>query len=838
MDSKPRKHHRRGKPRLPGAPKASGRRRQSSVVATSSFASQAIAPSRGSIALRKTIDKGPIECKGFLWALFGVSILILFGGGEHVSVLGLALILPGIALLRRPPEHSLGKWLDLGIIGTIAALFLAFLPVFYWQSPEWRIAAVEDYHLDLPSILSVQPWMSFEGLLSVIAGFCWFYAAGSWKVNYEGRRRIYFVLSCLVAVFSVIVIYGNLLGLRYPGARGASAFSFFPDSEQTSIFIAIGGIIAFGYAMEGIRGRNLSHLVGLVATVLALIALIYGASQASIAIYFAGVVLWFVLSLRASLVSWFFKITIPAALLIFLFLTTSQLSSVEDVIDYITSPMEWSGEEQAQIFQDTLELIEDAPLTGVGLGNYSAVFPQYRNLSRSEQAVDYPENDLLWFGAEAGLLGLGFLVLLLISYFLKCRSSEQGHSGAYRLIALTAVILFLVNGFFNVSWHQPGVTYFVLLLAVLALPRISERRSLVKPVVWRCIGGLLFVGGMIWWFGAVFQLPTHSKIAWKTQAQDLAEARAQRDIEGEANAVDARVALRPLYWRGYSDRAKVALLFGEERSGVEQDFDRALFVEPTMAKVAYEEGLVWIPSDVNRTVRAWREALARATDSEYDLYERMLRQSSDNRMLWAAMVELSRENTQYHARLMLYSNDEVFERELEIAFNVDPALAEYMQAHRTALVQRWISHGALDPAQVYLQQYGTTLNHSWFLQSILRKNQARYQEAVDLMREALPMPQMPTVPDAPEWTVNAESVDRLRRSFTAASNDPIKGTALIRYYMDSANSREALKVVDRLIESSKKIPDYLYYLRAEILYDLGDYAESWYAFETYWKQLN
>ena len=70
-----------------------------------------------------------------------------------------------------PPSRGLGKLGDLGVLGLLACLLLAFVPQFYWPTPDWRVDAIESVGLELPSSLSVQPWISFEAWLMAVAGF-------------------------------------------------------------------------------------------------------------------------------------------------------------------------------------------------------------------------------------------------------------------------------------------------------------------------------------------------------------------------------------------------------------------------------------------------------------------------------------------------------------------------------------------------------------------------------------------------------------------------------------------------------------------------------------------
>jgi|GEM_PF-359156 len=835
MDSDSRKKNRRSRHRVRSSLRrrggANSKRRRSSVQASSSFAAVSVEPSKIPISALASKD-APAICKSYLWGLLGVCVLILLGGGHHVYALGLALILPGLALLLRPPTQSLGKWLDVGVFGLLGSLLFAFVPLFYWKAPSWRTTARDVFELELPWSLSVQPWISFEAYLLALAGFCWLYAASGWKVNYSGRKWIYFWLSCAMAVFAGAVVLGNLYGLRYPGAENATAFSFFPNRNQTSNLIAIGGVLTFGYAMEGLRGRRLIQVVGLVASTLCLVALVHGVSRAGLLLYFGGICLWFIFSLRRSSVSLFFKVGIPLVLLIFSFFITSHEPAALRVKEYLSSPSEWGQGYRMLIFRDAVDMIEEAPLTGHGLGTFEAVFPQYRDVSRNFQRAVHPESDLFWLAAEGGLLAVGFFGLLLVTYFYKCRTSGSGRSGAFRMIALTGVVLFLVHGLFDVSGHRPGTAYFAVLFVALALPRATSAdvRPTFKPVVWRSVGGALLFFGGLWVFGGVFGLPTHSSVAWDIQEQRAEEACAVADLASAERAMDQAIALRPLNWRGYFQRAQIRLSRGGVRDEAAQDFRCARFVEPNIGMVAYEEGRAWLPYDVARTVSAWREALARYADSKDDLYRRMLEKASKNVALMEGLCEMSQVDPYYRANLLLFLRDDTFIREVKKELRAEPSLGRFTPEQRTAIVRRWIRAGGIDEVDAYLLEFGDTVDSPWMLYAMLWQNQSRYEEAVEMMREGLPVPGIPDV------KIDLSRIDRLRRGFFAASNDLAKGTALMGYYVEQGDYSDALLVAEQLLKHSNP-PSYVYYWRAEILYELEDYFESWYAFQEYWKQI-
>jgi len=73
--------------------------------------------------------------------------------------------------------------------------------------------------------------------------------------------------------------------------------------------------------------------------------------------------------------------------------------------------------------------------------------------------------------------------------------------------------------------------------------------------------------------------------------------------------------------------------------------------------------------------------------------------------------------------------------------------------------------------------------------------------------------------------------------FLLSTNRLSKRTVLLSYYLESGKYREALGVIDGLLQRSNS-PAYVYYWRAEIMYQLAKYTAIWHAFETYLSRLS
>lgn len=829
MDSSSGKRRRRSKKHRAGGASGLVQPHKSKRSQTTTSFTPPPPSSRGTLRLPEARKPRPTY-KAFLAAFLGVFLLVFLGGSHNNVVLGTALILPGIALLIKPPTSGLGKLGDIGVLGLLACLLLAFLPQFYWPTADWRVDAVEAFGIQLPAVLSIQPRISFEAWIMAVAGFAWLYAALQWRVNLPGRRRLFFWLSILLAATAGIVVWGNLVGARYPGAESATAFSFFPNRNQTANFLALGGVATFAYAMEGIRTRALKPLIGVPATALCLAGLVLGVSRAGVALYFIGVGLWFLLSLRAHSMPRFFKIGFPVIVVALSLVVSSNQQTVQRIISFVSSDSEMRDDFRLKIYEDASKMVMDAPLTGFGLGNFPAIFPQYREASANHQRVVHPESDFFWIATEGGLIAVGFLGLILFAYARLCRGFSQGMSASFRVLALAAVLIFLIHGLVDVPGHRPGTAYFAILFAALALPNRELPVTSLPPVFWRALGcGLLFVG-LAWSLTGAFRLPWHSSLRMSQFEEAIRTHVDVADFKQARALVDDWIALRPLDWRAYFQRAQLTLADSGSRSEAAADFRRARFVEPIIGVVSFEEGKVWLPYDAARAVSAWRLTLFRELEGKDRYFRRMLGYAKNSPENMERMARLSEIDPYYRAYLLRYIAGDELMREISIELAKDPGLSDFSREQRTGIVRNWVKRGDLDSAADFMAEHGDSLENMWWLWSLLHKGRTDYIKAVDTIRASV------EVPGIPEVQLDEAVMARLMREYAVAPNDIVKGTALLHVYLKEEAYEKALPILDRLLESHKP-PSYLYYWRAECLYHVEDYIESWFAFETYLEEL-
>lgn len=121
--------------------------------------------------------------------------------------------------------------------------------------------------------------------------------------------------------------------------------------------------------------------------------------------------------------------------------------------------------ERLLLWNNTLEMIKEQPILGVGLGNWKIHFPKYKITGlRSEQGEVFfqrPHNDYLWIASEMGVMGLlAYLVVLLSTLFyaiqsLKKSSMKEGETYDLVLAMTSGLVAFMLFSLFDFPKERP-----------------------------------------------------------------------------------------------------------------------------------------------------------------------------------------------------------------------------------------------------------------------------------------------------------------------------------------------------------------------------------------------
>jgi hypothetical protein len=311
---------------------------------------------------------------------------------------------------------------------------------------------------------------------------------------------------------------------------------------------------------------------------------------------------------------------------LFLLICSAGLLVRGEIIGRIVGFVDEGAGMRAQIYQDTIELLKTVPLAGVGLGNFDAIFPLFRNASLNGQRVIHPESDWLWLASEMGLVSLVFLLIASACCFRWPGNATTARNQDIQLACKIAILIFLINSFFDVPGHRLGTVLPLLLVAGICCGLSLEAAGgFAIPWTSRFVG----VGLIGFAFFVLGSDSANSKIQ---------SALAQKDWEQVDELTSTALNCAPMNWSLRVDRG-YAKVHQKKWLQAIADFRCALVLEPKLTVVPYEVGRAWTGVSVPMAVSAWRECLRRSREDERSEYYGQILDSSaqDPRFLEPAL---------------------------------------------------------------------------------------------------------------------------------------------------------------------------------------------------------
>lgn len=139
------------------------------------------------------------------------------------------------------------------------------------------------------------------------------------------------------------------------------------------------------------------------------------------------------------------------------------------------------------MWQATAAMIQDAPVLGVGPGNWEFIYPLYDHgrMMTFATAPQRPHNDLLWIASEAGLLALLAYLWLLASATICLVSIAQSRPEDLPVaLGLGAVLVATtVHSLFSFPRVLPATSYYVWMSLGLTAALHTAPRPLKRPVL-------------------------------------------------------------------------------------------------------------------------------------------------------------------------------------------------------------------------------------------------------------------------------------------------------------------------------------------------------------------
>jgi O-antigen ligase len=481
------------------------------------------------------------------------------------------------------------------------------------------------------------------------------------RVNHAGNHMLALLFAAGVALVALFAIAAQESHWALPW-DGVDTFGFFANRNHMATLLVMGTMAGAAVAVQSLRvhtwGSGTLALISVIVCIWA--ALSYSGSRAVVLIAVMPAA-WLLIMGREYLRG---RVLLAAGLMagaVLLFFLTEDLpvkkrfAGTIEHLSLITgsdsengAPLkDKTGAETLQaldlripIFLDTVDMVRHAPWTGAGAGQYQYVFPQYRHLSaitNGRQSV-HPENDWLWWAAEAGIPATFLLAALVAVMFGSAlRGVFRGRARILRTGCLTAAAVVPIHGFFDVPGHHMELAWAACLLLAISsrTPGDGQPSTRLCQSVFRGLGLVVFAAGAFLVYSQWLGGPAPAMVVSEQAVQKAAALYAQEMTEMEAaggaaplapgkedrlekaiQILDEALKTVPMDPHLHYLRGAISLYFDDKDAEIDRHFALARILDPTWVAMPLMQATAWAPIDPLRTESLWAEGMRRGETIE------------------------------------------------------------------------------------------------------------------------------------------------------------------------------------------------------------------------------
>ena len=314
-----------------------------------------------------------------------------------------------------------------------------------------------------------QPATALE-LIKFIGYTALFLALAAFSFGKKRGEQILYWLVLLGALVAVIGLVHKLLNLSsiygvYESTALSGKFftSTFVNKNHQAAFTTFAGLIGIGLLFDLKRDRT-KRIVLLVSIGLCVMATLMSFSRGGIASFFVGLILFGLLQRTSQ------KRVRQYILVICILLFAGGMAMWVGAEKFVKrfSPkalkVEVTGKGKVRWWKDSLSMMRDYPLTGIGRGAFARSYTKYKT-TRENETVTHPENEYIQVMVEWGLpVGLLFLGSLIGVWIWRLR---KGLAARHRGLAV-GIFALAVHNMVDFNLEVGGIAFpFVVGMAIL-----------------------------------------------------------------------------------------------------------------------------------------------------------------------------------------------------------------------------------------------------------------------------------------------------------------------------------------------------------------------------------
>jgi O-antigen ligase len=505
----------------------------------------------------------PAECRSkiaFSAMLLLVLMAVTFPEMPPQALQGILWTCAGCLMLLLPPETQISRWWIGAAVGFVVLSSVGLLPREWFEIPSWR-KNLEFMGIRTGPHAFVQPAL----VLETMCGFTFTAVVAVYLLGHRIGTRAH---QQIALAFTLGIGLWAGVALRTYGS--GETFGFFPNRNHTATLLNMGTFAGLGCLAQAIRRRQPWNIVlACLPTGICLYALLaVSESRAGIVLMLIGLPLWFAFTGVRQLSGNTGKalaLLVLASVGIFLIVDSKVKTRLEETVvkphstetralaDISTLAFQETPDIQSSppldgrlaIYRDTLDMMRNEPWTGVGAGQFSRVFPQYRQRTNADNNANviHPESDWLWMLTESGWPAT---ICLAAAIGLAAWGSitTRGSGKVLRMASLTAGLIVGIHGIFDVPGHRVGICLGAVLLVAISLRPLPEAtRDSPPPMqrwvrgLWRGMGLAIIGGGLM----LLFAQHSEKAIFPTVQARHLMES-AQLDYNADQAAYEKATA--------------------------------------------------------------------------------------------------------------------------------------------------------------------------------------------------------------------------------------------------------------------------------------------------------